>query len=127
MTRGIRGATTVKENDKQEILDHTLSLLKEMIEKNDVKAEDVSHVFISATNDLNAVFPAQSLRQIPGWTYVPVMCMREIDVPGSLPKCIRIMMVVNTDKAQTEIQHIYHHDAVKLRPDLVAKKEANQS
>lgn len=123
MTRGLRGATTVKENNEQEILENTQRLVEEMIELNRVEPELVSHVFISVTNDLNAVFPAKSLRQIPGWTYVPVMCMREIDVPGSLPKCIRIMMVVNTETAQEEIQHVYHHEAVQLRPDLVDKKE----
>lgn len=125
MTRGLRGATTVTENSEKEMLVNTQRLIEEMIDVNQVAAEDVSHVFISVTQDLNAVFPAKSLRQIPGWTYVPVMCMREIDVPGSLPKCIRIMMVVNTEKAQEEIQHIYHNEAVQLRPDLVDRKESN--
>lgn len=119
MTRGIRGATTALANDEKEILDVTKSLLEEMIEENRVQAHDVSHVFISVTKDLTATFPAKVLRTIEGWKYVPVMCMAEIDVPNSLERCIRIMMVTNTTTPQEEIHHIYHNEAVKLRPDLI--------
>ena len=122
MTRGIRGATTVSRNEENHIIANTKTLVEEMINRNNVDAEDVSHVFISVTKDLNAAFPAKSLREIPGWTYVPVMCMAEIDVPGSLPACIRIMMVVNTNAEQNKIQHIFHNDAIKLRPDLIKQK-----
>ncbi|KKE79346.1 chorismate mutase [Oceanobacillus caeni] len=119
MTRGIRGATTALANDEKEILDVTKNLLEEMIEENRVQAHDVSHVFISVTKDLTATFPAKVLRTIEGWKYVPVMCMAEIDVPNSLERCIRIMMVTNTTTPQEEIHHIYHNEAVKLRPDLI--------
>lgn len=119
MTRGIRGATTVEVNEEKAILDATRSVITEMIRENNVQASDVSHVFISVTKDLTATFPAKVLREIDGWKYVPVMCMAEIDVPHGLPKCLRIMMVTNTDVPQEEIKHIYQNDAVKLRPDLV--------
>lgn len=119
MTRGIRGATTVKNNEEKDIINNTKRLIESMVDKNDIKMESISHIFISATKDLNATFPAKALRGIPGSTYVPVMCMREIDVPGSLSKCIRVMMVVNTNKKQTEMQHVFHNDAIKLRPELV--------
>lgn len=122
MTRGVRGATTVEHNEEKEILAHTKELLLEMIQKNHIKPEMVSHVFISMTNDLNATFPAKALREIEGWTFVPVMCMQEIDVSDSLEKCIRIMMVVRTTKDQHLIEHVFHRQAVKLRPDLVRKK-----
>ncbi|OZU90115.1 chorismate mutase [Virgibacillus indicus] len=122
MTRGIRGATTVPANEENHMIANTKKLVEEMIEKNNIAAEDVSHVFISVTKDLNATFPAKSLREIPGWTYVPVMCMAEIEVPGSLPACIRIMMVVNTTEEQKGIQHVFHNDAIKLRPDLVKQR-----
>ena len=122
VSRGIRGATTVPENDEKQIIHHTKQVLKEMIEANDVKPEDVSHVFVSATKGIDAVFPARALREFPGWTMVPVMCMAEIDVQNSLEKCIRIMMVVNTDKGQDEIKHVFQNEAVKLRPDLVEKR-----
>ncbi|RKQ37657.1 chorismate mutase [Oceanobacillus halophilus] len=119
MTRGVRGATTVSLNEEKEILKNTKVLVEEMIEKNDISASDVSHVFISVTRDLNATFPAKVLREIEGWKYVPVMCMAEIDVPNSLPKCIRIMMVTNTGLSQEEIIHVFQNEAVKLRPDLI--------
>ncbi|WP_099158357.1 chorismate mutase [Virgibacillus ndiopensis] len=118
MIRGVRGATTVTENDELQILSNTKSLVEEMVKNNKVKVESISHVFISVTKDLNAGFPAKSLRQIQGWKYVPVMCMTEIDVPNSLKNCIRVMMVVNTDVAQSQIKHVFHNEAIRLRPDL---------
>lgn len=123
MIRGIRGATTVLKNDEKEILDKTRILVQEMIAANQVEVTTISHVLISVTKDLNAGFPAKSVREMPGWSYVPVMCMTEIDVPGSLPKCIRVMMVVNTSNSQREIRHIFQNEAVKLRPDLVKPKK----
>lgn len=122
ISRGIRGATTVSANDADLMIQETKNVIREMIDKNNVKPNEVSHVFISVTDDLNATFPAKALREFPGWTYVPVMCMAEINVLGSLKSCIRIMMVVNTDQAQEEIHHVFHNEAVKLRPDLVEKR-----
>lgn len=121
MTRGIRGATTVTENNEALILETTKLLIEEMIEKNNVEPQMVSHVFISVTKDLNAGFPAKSLRQISGWSHVPVMCMKEIDVPNSLTKCVRIMMVVQTNEGQQDIKHVFQNEAVQLRPDLIKK------
>lgn len=117
--RGIRGATTVTENNEKEILTTTKTLIIEMAEKNNVEPESISHVFISVTKELNAGFPAKVLREIPDWAYVPVMCMNEIDVPHGLKKCIRIMMVAETSLNQKEVQHVFHNEAVKLRPDLI--------
>lgn len=122
MIRGIRGATTVNENTEEEMMRETKKLVLEMVKENNVKPEDISHVLFSTTEDLNAAFPAKVARQMPGWTYVPVMCMREIDVPNSLPKCIRIMMVVNTSLKQDEIKHVFLNNAIVLRPDLVNKE-----
>ena len=119
MIRGIRGATTVNKNEEAEIIQHTRELVLEMIDKNGVIASDVSSVLVTVTEDLNATFPARPIRELPGWTYVPVMCMQEINVPHGLPRCIRIMMTVNTEMNQENIHHIYHHEAKKLRPDLL--------
>jgi chorismate mutase len=119
MTRGVRGATTVAHNEAELIFTNTKLLVEEMIEKNNITPEIVSHVFISVTNDINAGFPARAVREIPSWSLVPVMCMKEIEVPNSLEKCIRIMMVIQTNKAQDEIKHIFQNDAVQLRPDLI--------
>lgn len=121
MIRGVRGATTVNHNKEDEIIKHTKLLIEEMVEQNNIQPHIVSHVFISVTNDINATFPAKSLREIEGWTYVPVMCMKEIDVPGSLKKCIRVMMVINSTIDQHEVKHIFHNEAVQLRPDLLGK------
>lgn len=118
MIRGIRGAITVTNNEEKEILTATEQLLKEVIEKNQIDPNLVAHVMITVTEDIDAMFPAKALRCFPDWRYVPVMCSREIPVPNSLPKCIRLMLTVNTDVAQDEIKHIYLREAVHLRPDL---------
>lgn len=122
MIRGVRGATTVQTNDANSMVENTKVLIEEMAKVNEVVPEDIASVLISVTSDLNAAFPAKALRTIEGWTYVPVMCMKEIEVPGSIEKCIRIMMTINTSKSQKSITHIYHNEAVKLRPDLTEKE-----
>ena len=116
--RGVRGATTIEQNAEAVILSATEELLAKMIEVNGIEPEVVASVFISATDDVTAGFPAKALRRFPGWTYVPVMCMQEMHVPNSLKYCVRVMMHVNTDKTQKEIVHIYLKDAQTLRPDL---------
>ncbi|GAA0439832.1 MAG: chorismate mutase [Bacillota bacterium] len=121
MTRGVRGATTVPKNEATVIIENTKILIEEMVSKNGIDPSEVSHVFISVTKDITATFPAKALRKLTGWTYVPVMCMTEIDVPNSLKLCIRIMMVVNTDTPQHKIDHVFHNQAVNLRPDLTEK------
>ncbi len=127
VTRGIRGATTIMNNTEKEILDCTKRLLEEMITHNHVKPTDVSHVFISVTEEIDAVFPAKALREFEHWTYVPVMCMQEIPVQNSLPKCIRIMMVTHTTLEQDEIHHVFQNEAIQLRPDLVNKEDSDDS
>lgn len=119
MIRGVRGATTIQNNNENEIVKETENLLNEMISKNNINPEDVASVFISVTEDITAAFPAKALRLFEGWSYVPVMCMREVPVAESLPLCIRIMMHVNTSTLQHEIQHIYLQGAKILRPDLM--------
>ncbi|MEO7022109.1 MAG: chorismate mutase [Ktedonobacteraceae bacterium] len=114
--RGIRGATTVEHNQREEILAATTELLQLIISRNALQAEDVASVIFSLTEDLDAEFPAVAARSMPGWTEVPLMCMREIPVPGSLRKCIRVLLHVNTTRSLTEIQHVYIHGAVNLRP-----------
>src|SRR5690554_1840173 len=122
MVRGVRGATTVTNNDAEEIVAATEKLMREMQRVNDYDPKDIAHVIITATEDLTAVFPARALRNIEGYKYVPVMCAREIAVPNSLEKCIRVTLTLNTDKSQEEIQHVYLEKAVLLRPDLNVDK-----
>lgn len=122
MVRGIRGAITVEENEANQIIASTENLLREIIGANKVEAKDVAQVIISVTEDINDAFPAAALRRLEGWNYVPVMCTKEIPVPNSLPKCIRVMMTVNTNTKQEDISHIYLNKAVQLRPDLTERK-----
>ncbi len=116
--RGIRGATTVENDDALEIAKVTEALVLEMAQANQFEAEDIGSIIVSTTVDVKSAFPAKAIRSLEGWTYVPVMCTHEIDVPGSMRKCIRVMMNVNTSKKQHEIHHIYQNKAVQLRPDL---------
>jgi len=115
--RGIRGATTVDYNDREEILIATTELLRLMVLENNVFVEDIACASFTLTDDLDAVFPAQAARQI-GWIEVPLICMREIPVPKSLGKCIRVLLLVNTTRSASEIQHIYIRKAVCLRPEF---------
>jgi chorismate mutase len=120
--RGVRGAITVHENNEGEIVSATQRLAREVIKENGINPESVASVFISVTEDVTAGFPAKALRSIEGWSLVPVMCMQEIPVPGSLSKCIRIMFHVNTDARQEDVKHIYLEGAKVLRPDLIKAK-----
>lgn len=117
MIRAIRGATTVKVNEKQEILDATTELLHEMVSRNCIEKEEIISILFSMTTDLNAVFPAAAAREM-GWNRIAMMCFHEIDVPGSLKGCIRVIMHVNTDKKNDELKYIYLKEARVLRPDL---------
>ncbi|HLR11740.1 MAG TPA: chorismate mutase [Sporosarcina sp.] len=116
--RGLRGATTVSQDEAEAVLHATATLVQEMVEANDVPVEDIVSVLISTTPDIQSTFPAKAVRTIEGWKYVPVMCTHEMDVPGAMPLCIRILMQVNCSLTQKEVIHIYQNDAVKLRPDL---------
>ena len=115
--RGVRGATTAEDNTRDEILTCTRQLLALMIRINGIEPEDVGSAVFSLTRDLDAEFPALAARQL-GWLDVPLLCTYEVDVPGSLRRCVRVLIHWNTDKPQPEIRHVYIKDAVKLRPDL---------
>jgi chorismate mutase len=115
--RGVRGATTVERNEREEILTATRQLLALMIRRNGIAKEDVASIIFSTTVDLDAEFPALAARQL-GWLEVPLLCGHEISVPGSLPRCIRVLVHWNTERAQADISHVYVREAVKLRPDL---------
>ena len=119
--RGIRGATTVSANTREEILEATQELLQKMIQVNDIPTDDVACVTLTTTPDLNAEFPALAVRKI-GWTDAALLCGHEMDVPGSLKKCIRILLLLNTEKKASEIVHVYIRGAEVLRPDVANKK-----
>jgi len=118
--RGIRGATTVSADNPDLILQATRELLEGILAENDgMQPEDVASAIFTVTDDLHSTFPAQGARQM-GWGLVPMLCAREIPVPGSLPRVIRVLVHWNTQIPQSEVRHVYLRDAVKLRPDLVA-------
>lgn len=115
--RGVRGATTTDSHSREDILIATRQLLALMIRRNHIESCDVASAIFSSTADLNAEFPALAARQL-GWLDVPLLCTHEIDVPGSLDQCIRILVHWNTDKPQQEIHHVYVKGATQLRPDI---------
>ncbi len=123
--RGIRGAITVEHDTPEEILLATRELLVAIQAANpDLQVNDLASIWFTLTADLRSEFPAKAARQL-GWTDTPLMCASEIPVPGSLPKCIRVLLHWNTDRPQAKISHIYLGQAAQLRPDL-ANSEAKE-
>jgi chorismate mutase len=119
MIRGVRGATTIEANLPETIYNETVKLVESIVKSNNINPEDIASVVITTTLDINAAFPAKAVRTLEGWQYVPTMCMHEMNVPGALPLCIRVLMHVNSDAPQKDIKHIYLNGATVLRPDLV--------
>ena len=116
--RGIRGATSVTCNQPDEILEATYELLGAILQANPgLQAADIASAWFTVTDDLDAAYPAQAARKL-GWTLVPLMCAREIAVPGSLPRCIRVLLHWNTDLPQEAVRHVYLREAVTLRPEF---------
>jgi chorismate mutase len=115
--RGIRGAITVEADEAGTIVEATKRLLCAMTARNNVEIDDIASVLFSLTPDLHAVFPALGAREL-GWVHVPMLHFTEIDVPGALGRCIRVLMHVNSQRGLEEIEHVYLDGAVSLRPDL---------
>ncbi len=120
VVRGIRGAISVSENTAEAIKQATKELLLAIAAENELDPEMIASALFTATKDLDADFPASTAREL-GWNMVPLICATEINVPGSMPKVIRVMIQVNTDKSQDEINHVYLGNAVSLRRDLSAQ------
>ncbi len=115
--RGIRGATTVNRNREEDILDATRELLENMVTANAIIPEAVAAVLFSATPDLNQTFPARAAR-LMGWHAVPLFGMQELAVSGAPPRCIRVLVLVNTGQEQKDIKHVYLRESRSLREDL---------
>jgi chorismate mutase len=113
--RGIRGATAVAENTRAAILAATAELLALIVARNDLDVEDIASVVFTVTPDLDAEYPARAAREL-GWDDVALLCAQEIPVPGSLPRCIRVLLHANTTKAQRQMRHVYLGAAASLRP-----------
>ena len=121
--RGIRGATTAAENSRVAILAATRELLETLVARNDVPVEEITSAFFTVTDDLDAEHPARAARQM-GWDGVALLCAREIPVPGSVGRCIRVLLHVNTERTQAELRHAYLGDAARLRPEFGDDRQA---
>lgn len=119
--QGIRGATTVDANDAQQILEATDELLRQLHEANNLEPDDIVSAMFTMTGDLNAAFPARAA-EVYGWNIVAILHSTEIPVPGSLARCIRLLVHAYTRRTREEIRHIYLRGATVLRPDRVVEK-----
>jgi chorismate mutase len=116
--RGIRAATTIESDQPQQVLIATRELLDQVRLANpELETTDIASVLFTVTEDIASAYPARSAREL-GWDMVPMLCAREIPVPGGLPLCIRVLIHWNTDREQSAIHHVYLHGAADLRPDL---------
>ncbi|MFC1926455.1 chorismate mutase [Chloroflexota bacterium] len=113
--RGVRGATTADSNTREAILEATKELLQSMVAANGIEVDDIACVMLTTSSDLNAEFPAVAAREL-GWSQVALLCGHEMDVPGSLKSCLRILLLFNTEKSAKEIVHVYVNGATELRP-----------
>jgi len=118
----IRGATTVTSNNKSEILKETSKLIETIILKNNLNIDDIISICFTMTKDLDAVYPAVAVREILDIHDIPMLNYEEKHIQGSLNKCIRVMMYINTDKNRCDMNHIYLNDAKNLRKDLINKQ-----
>ena len=117
LVRGVRGAISVDKNEPAQILARVEELLVAMVQANKIQTEDIASIAFSSTADLNSAFPALAARKM-GWIEVPLFGTQEIDCPTGLPRCIRVLILLNTDLPQKAIKHIYLREAVVLRPDF---------
>ncbi len=112
--RGIRGATTADTNTKESILEATQDLLEKLVEANAIDVDDVASALFTTTEDLNAGFPAEAARRM-GWEYAALLGAREVSVPGAPERCIRVLLLVNTDKPPRDLKFVYARGAAGLR------------
>lgn len=115
--RAVRGATQVDADGREEILGATTELLREVLLRNELTAEDLISVVFTATSDLRAEFPAYAARQM-GITDVPLLCAQEIEVPGAMPRVLRLLAHVETERSRHAMRHVYLRGAAQLRTDL---------
>lgn len=117
--RAIRGATTVLRDDPCAIIEATRELLEQLVEQNALTSDELVSVIFSATPDLTSEFPARAARDI-GWHDVSLLCTTEMAVEGSLPRCIRVLLHIESMVPRERVTHLYLRDAAQLRPDLTA-------
>lgn len=116
--RGIRGAVTVEEDKKEEIWTAARDLVTKILSQNELRAENVSAIIFSMTEDLKSAFPSSAVRKLPEFRLIPLFDALEPAIEDSLAKCIRVLVLADVEKAQNEIRHVYLGKARNLRPDL---------
>ena len=112
--RGIRGATTAGANTKEAIFEATVELFEKLVDENHIQEPQVAAAFFTTTQDLNSAFPATAVRK-KGWDNTALLCSHEMAVPDGVPRCIRVLLLVNTDKEPGELVNVYLRGAVNLR------------
>ncbi|HDL86573.1 MAG TPA: chorismate mutase [Candidatus Acetothermia bacterium] len=115
---GVRGATSVTDNTRESIIAATREVLEEIVAKNDLSIDDVASVIFTATSDLDAAHPANAAREL-GWINTPLLCMQEMFVVGGLPRCVRVLILWNSERQADQVHHVYLGEARSLRPDLL--------
>jgi chorismate mutase len=115
--RALRGATTIDADTAEDVRERTITLLREMIERNGVDHEDIISVLFTATDDIHSMFPASAARDI-GFGDIPLICARELDIVDATPRCIRVLMHLTTDRDRAQLRHVYLEGASGLRDDL---------
>jgi len=115
--RAIRGAVQVDEDERGQVLEATAELVAEVMRRNELTTDDVISVLFTATPDINSEFPALAARKV-GFSDVPLMCATELDVPHALPRVVRLMAHVETERPRSEVQHVYLRGAQALRLDI---------
>jgi chorismate mutase len=125
--RGIRGATTIEKDEREQVSAAVRELLEAILAANpDLHSADIASAIFTVTDDITSAFPAAAARDV-GWEDVPMLCTREIPVPGSLPLCVRVLLHWNTEKTSQEIRHVYLRNAKSLRPDWALLKTPRDS
>ena len=124
--RGIRGATTATANTAEAITEATEELLRELVRLNDLNPNDIACAFLTTTTDLDAEFPAHAARRL-GWTQVALLCGHDMNVrlpnPRGIPMCIRVLVLYNTERSQTEMRFAYLRGARAILADLEASRQ----
>jgi chorismate mutase len=115
--RALRGATTVDDDSRESIHAAVIELLTELFERNGVDHDDLISLLFTATGDLHSTFPAAGAREF-GLGDVPLLCARELDIAGATPRCVRLLVHLETDRSRADLRHVYLHGAVGLRDDL---------
>ncbi len=121
--RGIRGATTVERDEREEVRNASFELFTRMLSENDLSPDDIAGVLITATPDIRSTFPAEVIREREDFRYIPILCAQEMEVEGAPARCIRMLILAYTMQRPKEIHHVYLRGAQSLRRDLMGGEE----